>query len=66
MTDASTLFAEVVARLGRPRSATYRFQLGPSLGFDHVTALAPYLDDLGITEGRSLAVLRLRRPRVKS
>ena len=30
MTDARALFAKAIAQLGRPRSATYRFQLGPS------------------------------------
>jgi hypothetical protein len=41
MTDASRLFDDVVAALGRPRNATYRLQLGPSLGFEEVAALAP-------------------------
>lgn len=50
MTDARALFAEAVTGLGRPRSATYRLQLGPSLGFDHVAALAAYLDVLGVTD----------------
>jgi (1->4)-alpha-D-glucan 1-alpha-D-glucosylmutase len=50
MTDVSALFAEVVARLQRSRSATYRLQLGSSLGFDQVASLVPYLDALGITE----------------
>jgi (1->4)-alpha-D-glucan 1-alpha-D-glucosylmutase len=50
MTDASRLYDDVVAALGRPRSATYRLQLGPSLGFDEVTALAPYLSTLGVSE----------------
>ena len=50
MTDASRLFDDVVAALGRPRSATYRLQLGPSLGFDEVAALAPYLSTLGMSE----------------
>jgi (1->4)-alpha-D-glucan 1-alpha-D-glucosylmutase len=50
MTDASRLYDDVVAALGRPRSATYRLQLGPSLGFDEVAALAPYLSTLGVSE----------------
>ena len=50
MTDASRLFDDVVAALGRPRSATYRLQLGPSFGFDEVAALAPYLSTLGMSE----------------
>jgi len=50
MTDVSTLFAQAVAGFGRPRNATYRLQLGPSLGFDHVAALAPYLVALGVTD----------------
>jgi (1->4)-alpha-D-glucan 1-alpha-D-glucosylmutase len=50
MTDASRLYDDVVAALGRPRSATYRLQLGPSLGFDEVAALAPYLATLGVSE----------------
>jgi (1->4)-alpha-D-glucan 1-alpha-D-glucosylmutase len=50
MTDASRLYDDVVAALGRPRSATYRLQLGPSLGFDEVAALAPYLSTLGMSE----------------
>jgi (1->4)-alpha-D-glucan 1-alpha-D-glucosylmutase len=50
MTAAGALFAEAVAQLGRPRGSTYRFQLGPALGFDHVAALAAYLDVLGVTD----------------
>jgi (1->4)-alpha-D-glucan 1-alpha-D-glucosylmutase len=50
MTDASRLFDDVVAALGRPRNATYRLQLGPSLGFEEVAALAPYLSTLGVGE----------------
>jgi (1->4)-alpha-D-glucan 1-alpha-D-glucosylmutase len=48
--DAGALFAAAVAQLGRPRSATYRFQLGPALGFDQVAALAAYLDGLGVND----------------
>jgi maltooligosyltrehalose synthase len=50
MTDTHAMFAEAVAQLGRPRTATYRFQLGQALGFDHVTGLAPYLEALGVTD----------------
>ena len=50
MTDVTELFAQVVAALGRRRNATYRVQLGASLGFDQVAALAPYLDALGISD----------------
>jgi (1->4)-alpha-D-glucan 1-alpha-D-glucosylmutase len=50
MMDAHAIFGEAVAQLGRPRIATYRFQLGPALGFDHVAALAPYLEALGVTD----------------
>src|SRR5262244_2682749 len=50
MTDAGALLAAATAEFEPPRSATYRFQLGPSLGFEQVAALAGYLDALGITE----------------
>ena len=50
MTDLKALFAQVVAALGRRRNATYRVQLGTSLGFDQVAALAPYLGALGISD----------------
>jgi (1->4)-alpha-D-glucan 1-alpha-D-glucosylmutase len=50
MTEVEELLARVVAALARGRNATYRFQLGSSLGFDHVAALAPYLDALGISD----------------
>src|SRR6266436_7975315 len=50
MTDVTELFAQVAAALGRRRNATYRVQLGASLGFDQVAALAPYLDALGISD----------------
>ena len=50
MMDAKSVLAEAMARLGRPRSATYRFQLGSVLGFDGVTALVPYLEALGISD----------------
>src|SRR5262249_60864436 len=49
MTDAGALLAAAIAEFEPPRSATYRFQLGPSLGFEQVAALASYLDALGIT-----------------
>ena len=48
--DTKSLLAEAMARLGRPRSATYRFQLGSALGFDQVAALVPYLEALGVTD----------------
>jgi len=50
MTDVKSLLAEAITRLGQPHGATYRFQLGPSVGFDHVAALATYLDLLGVTD----------------
>ena len=50
MTYAHALFADAVAQLRRPGTATYRFQLGPSLGFEHVAALSEYLDTLGVTD----------------
>ena len=50
MTYAHALFAEAVAQLRRPGTATYRFQLGPSRGFEHVAALSEYLDTLGVTD----------------
>ena len=50
MTYAHALFAEAVAQLRQPGTATYRFQLGPSRGFEHVAALAEYLDILGVTD----------------
>ena len=50
MMDAKSVLAEAMARLGRPRSATYRFQLGSALGFDGVAALVPYLEALGISD----------------
>src|SRR3984893_4490908 len=48
--DAHAIFGEAVAQFGRPRLATDRFQLGPPLRFDHVAALAPYLEALGVTD----------------
>jgi (1->4)-alpha-D-glucan 1-alpha-D-glucosylmutase len=50
MTDVKALLADAIAHLGRPHSATYRLQLGPSVGFDYVAALATYLGRLGITD----------------
>jgi len=50
VSDVKALFAEVVAALGRRGNATYRLQLGASLGFDQVAALAPYLEALGISD----------------
>src|SRR5574341_817837 len=50
MTDLKALFAQVVAALARRPHATYRVQLGAPVGFDHVAALAPYLEALGISD----------------
>ncbi len=47
---AGALLERVRAALERPRRATYRLQLGPSLTFEGVARLAPYLDALGISE----------------
>ena len=50
MTDVTALFSSIVAALARRRTATYRLQLGPALGFGSVEALAPYLEALGVSE----------------
>ena len=50
MIDVGVLFQQAVAALGRERHATYRLQLGSSLGFDAVAGLAPYLDALGASD----------------
>ena len=50
MTDAGAVLAAAIAELERPRSATYRFQLGPALGFEQVAALADYLEALGVSD----------------
>ncbi len=50
MIDVSFLLQQVVGAMTRPRHATYRLQLGPSLGFDEVAALAPYLSTLGVSD----------------
>ena len=49
-TSAEGLLDRVRAALDRPRRATYRLQLGPSLTFEGVARLARYLDALGISE----------------
>jgi (1->4)-alpha-D-glucan 1-alpha-D-glucosylmutase len=49
-TDLDALLQEAVAALVRPRRATYRLQLGPTLRFEDVGALAPYLHALGVSE----------------
>jgi (1->4)-alpha-D-glucan 1-alpha-D-glucosylmutase len=48
--DADALLDRVAAALARPRSATYRLQLGSALTFDAVTDLADYLVALGVSE----------------
>jgi (1->4)-alpha-D-glucan 1-alpha-D-glucosylmutase len=50
MNEVEVLFERCRAELTRTRHATYRLQLGPSLRFDDVGALAPYLSALGISE----------------
>jgi len=49
-TDLDGLLEKAVAALVRPRRATYRLQLGPTLRFEDVGALAPYLHSLGVSE----------------
>ena len=49
-TNLDALLQEAVAALVRPRRATYRLQLGPTLRFEDVGALAPYLQALGVSE----------------
>ncbi len=50
MIDVGVLFQQAVAALRRERHATYRLQLGSTLGFDAVAALGPYLDALGVSD----------------
>ncbi|MBI2526427.1 MAG: malto-oligosyltrehalose synthase [Candidatus Rokubacteria bacterium] len=50
MSDVDALLQEIVEALARPRRATYRLQLGPTLSFEDVGALAPYLSSLGVSE----------------
>jgi (1->4)-alpha-D-glucan 1-alpha-D-glucosylmutase len=50
MIDVGALFQQAVAALRRERHATYRLQLGSTLGFDAVAALGPYLDALGVSD----------------
>jgi (1->4)-alpha-D-glucan 1-alpha-D-glucosylmutase len=50
MIDVGVLFQQAVGVLQRGRRATYRLQLGDTLGFDAVAELAPYLDALGASD----------------
>ena len=50
MIDVGVLFQQAAAALRRERHATYRLQLGSTLGFDAVAALGPYLDALGVSD----------------
>ena len=50
MIDVGVLFQQAVAALRRERHATYRLQLGSTLGFDAVAALGPYLEALGVSD----------------
>jgi (1->4)-alpha-D-glucan 1-alpha-D-glucosylmutase len=50
MIDVGALFQQAAAALRRERHATYRLQLGSTLGFDAVAALGPYLDALGVSD----------------
>ena len=48
--DIDDLLGRASATLRPPRTATYRLQLGPTLGFGQVAALAPYLAHLGASD----------------
>jgi (1->4)-alpha-D-glucan 1-alpha-D-glucosylmutase len=50
MKDVDSRLQDVVRALGRPRRASYRLQLGPTLRFEDVAALASYLATLGVSE----------------
>jgi (1->4)-alpha-D-glucan 1-alpha-D-glucosylmutase len=50
MIDVGVFFQQAAAALRRDRHATYRLQLGSTLGFDAVAALGPYLDALGVSD----------------
>ncbi|HEX4995329.1 MAG TPA: malto-oligosyltrehalose synthase [Methylomirabilota bacterium] len=50
MIDVDVLFQQAAAALRRERHATYRLQLGSTLGFDAVAALGPYLEALGVSD----------------
>jgi (1->4)-alpha-D-glucan 1-alpha-D-glucosylmutase len=50
MSDTDALLQRVRHELRRERRATYRLQLGPTLRFDDVTALVPYLVRLGVSD----------------
>jgi (1->4)-alpha-D-glucan 1-alpha-D-glucosylmutase len=50
MIDVGVLFQQAAGALRRERHATYRLQLGSTLGFDAVAALGPYLDALGVSD----------------
>src|SRR5215468_12197835 len=48
--DLDDLLERAAATLAPPRTATYRLQLGPALGFERVAALSSYLRDLGVSD----------------
>ena len=48
--DVDDLLERAAATLKLPRTATYRLQLGGTLGFGQVAALAPYLAHLGVSD----------------
>src|SRR5499426_2662467 len=48
--DVDDLLERAAATLTSPRTATYRLQLGPTLAFGQVAALAPYLAHLGVSD----------------
>src|SRR5215468_103730 len=48
--DLDDLLERAAATLAPPRTATYRLQLGPTLGFERVAALSSYLRDLGVSD----------------
>ena len=50
MIDTAMLLQQVSSALTRRRHATYRLQLGSTLGFADVAALAPYLSELGVSD----------------
>ena len=50
MIDVGVFFQQAAAALRRDRHASYRLQLGSTLGFDAVAALGPYLDALGVSD----------------
>src|SRR5689334_23778967 len=50
MLDVGVLLGQAAAALRRVRHATYRLQLGSTLGFDAVAQLGPYLEALGASD----------------